>query len=111
MPSRSVPMTQEGREALDRGQYEVPRILYGFDATSGKILWSFDLHARDASYPSVADGVLYIGSGDGHLYALDAGTGKLKWQFRAGGAVFSAPCIADGVVYFGCDDGKVYALH
>src|SRR5262249_53985349 len=34
-----------------------------------------------ASWPAVADGVVYTGCRDAQLYALDATTGKEKWHF------------------------------
>jgi outer membrane protein assembly factor BamB len=62
------------------------------------------------SSPTIAGGMLYIGSSDGSLYALDADTGADGWSYATGGAVHSSPAIWEGVVYFGSDDGKVYAL-
>src|SRR5258708_2762885 len=32
------------------------------------------------SSPTIADGVVYFGSGDGNIYALDASSGALKWK-------------------------------
>ena len=33
--------------------------------------------------PSVSQGRVFVGSGDGYAYALEAATGKLLWRFRA----------------------------
>ena len=70
------------------------------------------------SSPSVANGVLYIGSNDNNLYAFDAagnssctGTPKVcspLWTTNAGG-VFSSPTIVSGRVYVGSYDGKLHA--
>jgi outer membrane protein assembly factor BamB len=62
------------------------------------------------SSPAVAGGVVYFGSGDGHLYALDAATGELRWKFKTGDVVHASPAYADGVVYFGSWDSRFYAL-
>src|SRR5439155_27216239 len=70
--------------------------------------------ARDvASSPAVANGVVYVGSGDHKVYALDATTGALLagWPYTTGGAVLSSPVVANGVVYVGSADHKVYALN
>ncbi|GAB6286528.1 MAG: hypothetical protein STSR0009_27290 [Methanoregula sp.] len=53
------------------------------------------------SSPAVANGVVYIGSGDTKLYAFDALTGAMKWQFPTGGFVDSSPAVANGIVYVG----------
>jgi serine/threonine-protein kinase len=59
--------------------------------------------------PTVADGVVYIGSSK-RVYALDAVTGKKRWAFDTGGTVEGTPTVADGVVYIGSFDHNVYAL-
>ena len=62
------------------------------------------------SSPTVANGVVYIGSGDQHLYALEAATGALRWVFATGDVVHGSPAVADGVVYIGSFDRNLYAL-
>ena len=61
--------------------------------------------------PTVADGMVYVGSNDTSLYALDATTGQILWKTFTGGTVGSTPAVAGGVVYVGSDDKKVYALN
>ena len=36
------------------------------------------------SSPAVANGVVYIGSGDGNVYALNASTGAKLWSYATG---------------------------
>jgi outer membrane protein assembly factor BamB len=64
--------------------------------------------------PAVADGSVYLGSGDHFFYALDAATGCLKWSYQAGAGMASknntpypvpAPVVGGGVVYFATEDG------
>src|SRR4029079_6217099 len=43
------------------------------------------------SSPAVANGTVYVGSGDGHLYALDLASGERRWRSDAGSAVNSSP--------------------
>ncbi|WP_326791860.1 serine/threonine-protein kinase [Streptomyces sp. NBC_00841] len=59
--------------------------------------------------PTVADGVVYIGSSK-RVYALDAVTGKKRWAFDTGGTVEGTPTVTDKVVYVGCSSKRVYAL-
>ena len=76
------------RYALDDAG--VPRILPhpfvdGFDHTSPR--------------PTLADGVLYVGSGDGGLHAVDATTGKRVWRFAASGKIRTDAFVAGPTVY------------
>ena len=107
---------------------------YAVDAATGKANWKFKtggerrftaqhLHgawpAREAmpdpfdvflSSPTLVNGAIYFGSGDGNLYALDAGSGQLKWKFATSDVVHASPAVADGTVYVGSWDSYFYAL-
>jgi len=57
-----------------------------------------------------AEGVVYIGSGNGVLYALESRTGKPLWKVKVGNSIISSPAIGwNGVIYFGAGN-KVYAV-
>jgi eukaryotic-like serine/threonine-protein kinase len=108
---------------------------YALDVNTGKLVWKFEtagekryaakhlhymLPKSEAmpdpwdfflSSPSVWNGVVYFGSGDGNVYALDAASGNLKWKFQTGDVVHSSPAIADGMLYIGSWDGYLYALN
>jgi outer membrane protein assembly factor BamB len=83
-----------------------------------KLLWSFSTGDYIYSSPVVANGVVYVGSGDGFLYAFDAAKCSAPcqplWssQINTTGDhhVDSSPAVADGVVYIGSDNGKFYAF-
>ncbi len=62
------------------------------------------------SSPVIAEGVVYIGSGDQHVYALDLKTGALRWKFRTGDVVHASPAVVGGLVYIGSWDRTFYAL-
>jgi outer membrane protein assembly factor BamB len=64
---------------------------------------------RQCSSPTIANGVVYVGTGDGYVYALKASDGTRLWRYLTGGAV-STPTVVNGVVYIGSADGYVYAL-
>jgi outer membrane protein assembly factor BamB len=81
--------------------------LHGLQPKSQTIADPYDVFL---SSPTVAGGVVYFGSGDGHLYALDAATGELRWKFKTGDVVHASPAYADGVVYVGSWDSYFYAL-
>ncbi len=58
----------------------------------------------------MANGVVYIGSGDHNVYALNASTGAKLWSYTTGDTVYSSPAVANGVVYVGSFDNNVYAF-
>src|SRR6202041_1190794 len=84
--------------------------VYGLNATTGAVLWSYAAGGWISS-PAIANGVVYVGSGFGKVYALNGNTGAKLWSYTTGGSVFSSPAIANGTVYVGSEDGKLYALN
>jgi len=107
---------------------------YAVDAATGKLKWRFKtagehrftathLHGTQPvaeampdpfdcylSSPSIWQGTVYFGSGDGNIYALDAASGVLKWKFKTGDVVHSSPTIAGGILFIGSWDSYFYAL-
>jgi eukaryotic-like serine/threonine-protein kinase len=62
------------------------------------------------SSPTVAGGMVYVGSGDGNVYALDAESGVSRWKFQTGNVVHASPAVAYDTVYIGSWDSFFYAL-
>ncbi len=84
----------------------VSTLVQAWNATTGNAI---------GSSPAVANGVVYVGSGDHKLYAFKAdGCGQptcsFLWTASAGGAIESSPAVANGVVYVGSFDDKLYAF-
>jgi outer membrane protein assembly factor BamB len=100
--------------------------LYKLDRATGRETWRFDLgdaqvarvlpHAAVFDYdyhapkPLLADGVVYVGSGDGALYAVDDVDGRRKWRFATGDKIRVGAVLAGDRVITGSLDGKVYAI-
>ncbi|HET9722476.1 MAG TPA: PQQ-binding-like beta-propeller repeat protein, partial [Actinomycetota bacterium] len=103
-------------------------VLYAVSASTGARLWSvrvWDPEARDEYLcsegvcpgPSVANGVVYVGSPGrdryrypGKLFALDAATGRQLLERNVSRQVMSTPAVADGMVFVASLDGKLYAF-
>lgn len=107
---------------------------YALDENTGQLKWKFStggerrfeakhIHGMEPaaetmpdpfdfylSSPSVWNGSVYFGSGDGNIYALDASSGALKWKFHTGDVVHASPAIADGTIFIGSWDTYFYAL-
>ena len=75
------------------------------------LLWSYDTGDVIESSPAIADGVVYVGVGDGTLLALDFDTAAMQWSYTAGALIGeSSPAVADGTVYVGDLDGVLHAV-
>src|SRR5262249_35838863 len=75
-----------------------------------KVQWTFHTNGPVLASPTIADGVVYIGSSDGRFYGLDLRTGSKKWEFKTGARVTSSAAVANGIVFFESFDGNFYAL-
>jgi len=129
-PVPATPAVADGRVFV--GSYDGK--FYALDARTGATAWKFvtggerrfeakGLHGMQPrnqtfadpfdvflSSPVVAQGMVYFGSGDGHLYAVDAATGELRWKFQTGDVVHASPAYAGGVLYVGSWDSYLYAV-
>ncbi len=99
-------------ESRIRPEWEAMHI-YGIaplpPAASG-YLWSFKLGAGSDSSPTIANDILYIGSGK-KVIAVDTQSRKKLWEFETGGAVNSTPVVVNNVVYVASGDGHLYLLN
>ncbi|HEU4783647.1 MAG TPA: PQQ-binding-like beta-propeller repeat protein [Ktedonobacterales bacterium] len=104
-----TPAVSNGR--LYIGSYfDQDHSVYCLDAKTGKKLWSYLTGGAVLGTPTVANGIVYVGSQDNTLYALDARTGALRWRFAGSLMFLAAPLIHDDVVYAPSQDGYIYAL-
>ena len=63
------------------------------------------------SSPVVANGIVYISSGDGSFYALNASDGRFRLKFNTyTGGIQSSPAVNNREVYFTVS-GALYALN
>jgi outer membrane protein assembly factor BamB len=79
---------------------------------TNQTLWTFFAGGAIVSSPTVADGIVYVGSSNNITYALNASTSALVWKYTTGNSIIlSSAAVADGIVYIGSEDGDVYALN
>lgn len=95
-------------------------LLMGLNPANGDTLWTY--HGARKGYaaaPTVADGVVYLGSKDGRFHAVDALTGATQWIFEVGGpadtgtvraAILCSAAILSNRVFFGAENMHAYAL-
>jgi outer membrane protein assembly factor BamB len=74
------------------------------------IQWRKQTSGAVRSSPTIADGVLFIGSSDGILYALDANSGHDRWRYKADSAIASTPAVSGHGVFFSSYRGTFYSV-
>lgn len=88
--------------------------LYALDAADGERRWTAEFRTDTRSSPAVADGVVYVGNGDG-LSAVST-DGESLWRIafdgeREGGPYLdSSPAVGGGRVFVGASDGRLRAI-
>ena len=82
------------------------------DVSKLTLRWAFGFPDASAAWaqPSVASGVVYVGSQNGTVYAISANAGCIFWTFAATGGVRTAITIGNGLIYFGDTAANVYAV-
>jgi outer membrane protein assembly factor BamB len=78
------------------------------DDCSLEVAWSAPLggNAQPNSTPTVANGVVYVGEGNGgQVHAYDATNGDELWSGGGPAATYAAPIVAAGTVFAGSWDG------
>ncbi len=88
------------------------------DVPKLKVKWAFGFAdaATVFSQPTVVNGRLFFGSGNGTMYSLDAKTGCLYWTFKSQSQVRTAVTIAaigknQHAAFFGDGQATMYALN
>lgn len=90
----------------DLGDERVARILpHQLLANSGSFDWDFH-----GAKPVLADGVVYVGSGDGGMNAVAAADGKRIWRFQADGKIRAGALVDGSRLFFGTMSHFAYAL-
>ena len=86
--------------------------VYALNASTGEQIWKFSADDRIWATPTIANGIIYIGSVsvNGTVYALNATTGAQIWKFSTGESMWSSAAVVGNIVYFGSNDNNVYAV-
>ena len=101
--------------------------LYRLDRATGKEIWRYDLgdgrvsrvppgplvfdYDFHGARPTLSDGVLYIGAGDGGFHAVKAVDGSRVWRIQSNAKIRSTAAVAGDNVIFNTWDGWVCAVN
>ncbi len=110
--------------------------IYAFDAQTGTLLWRRQLNNMSMTTPVVADGLVFVGSGNqsfspsaqaadnnlnstgivrgtgpNAIYALNAATGAVAWSYSTPGENMPTFVFNNGVLYAANGNGMVYAFN
>jgi outer membrane protein assembly factor BamB len=78
---------------------------------NGSTLWTFETQGGAVSgTPVAAEGLVFVGGGQGTLFVLDASKGTLRYTFSTGGEIGGTPAFSGGVLFLGSADGNLYAI-
>lgn len=87
--------------------------IYGFNQKTGKQLWRVPTVGEDMSSLAERHGIVYEGTGDGHVLALNIHTGQQLWSTNVTGFdSMSSAAISGNLLYVGFSDPNyLYALN
>ena len=106
----SVPFTARAQSTFHgnvarTGVYESPG-----PGQQASVQWAFKTGGPIVTSPAIAEGVVYIGSLDGHLHAIDQETGQEIWKFKSRMPIASSPAVAGPTLYFVSSTGALAAI-
>ena len=77
---------------------------------NGKIKQSFDSDLPLSAGPTVAEGMIMVGTLEGEVFVFDADSGTVKWRAPVSSEVLADPLLHNGVVAVRCNDGRVFGF-
>ncbi len=98
---------------------DASQTLYALNAKTGKKIWQLNFDKTlpyewqfdyFQSSPTIANGKIFTGGGDGKLRIVDCKTGKEILQYATAARVRSTPAVTQSGIYFGDFSGKFYCL-
>ncbi len=73
-------------------------IFYALDAGTGEVKWKLNIYELGGT-PLVANGLVYVGDGEGYLNAIDAVSGQPAWRTNAGPWTYFAELEGNDLYY------------
>lgn len=102
----SSPVVHDGNIFIGTNDGQVHKIGY-----NGSIRESYELPAEIVSTPTVANGILIVGTLDNSLHGVNIQTGDEVWSIETEGSIFGSPIAVGDTVFVGDIGGQIYALN
>lgn len=84
---------------------------YALNSLTGHIQWKFHAAGPVSESAAVANGVLYVGDGNGYLYALNPKTGQeIATRFLSGSLAADFPVVVGKTIYQPDENGQLFAI-
>jgi eukaryotic-like serine/threonine-protein kinase len=110
-PASAPPSSPANEWRQFRGSPSLTGLSSSTVPTTLKVLWTYELGDIIESSAAIADGVVYVGGGNGDLAALDLESGKLKWKYTTGNLIGeSSPAVSADTVFVGDLGGLMHAV-
>jgi putative pyrroloquinoline-quinone-binding quinoprotein len=99
--SPDKPLVSSGRWPIFRADSGLNGIAVGSLTDKLSLSWSFKTKGEIRSSAVIGNGLVFFGSGDGHIYAIKQKTGQKVWAFQTKDAVEAPPCLINDMVVAG----------
>ena len=108
-PASSPESSNEWRQF--RGNHSLTGVADSAPPANLKLLWTYETGDSIESSAAIADGIVYVGVGNGDLIAVDLDSGALRWKYSTQSYIGeSSPAVGSGAVYVGDLDGTLHAV-
>lgn len=84
--------------------------VWALRADNGQRVWHRDIKHYIVGGPGTGDGLVLLGTADGHVLALARENGEVRWRSRVSGEPLAPPVAAAGVVVARTVDGRIYGF-
>ena len=94
-----------------RGNPRLTGVAASAPSATLQLLWTYDSGDRIDSSAAIADGVVYVGVGNGDLIAVNLASGALRWKYSTQNFIGeSSPAVGAEAVYIGDLEGTLHAV-
>jgi len=97
------------RDRLFVGSHE--GLFYALESRTGRVLWKRKIGSVSSRPVLASDqGLIYVGTDDGHVVALRPEDGSEKWRYATRGPVLESPIVSGDLLIMSNEADQVYAI-
>jgi outer membrane protein assembly factor BamB len=84
-------------------------IVQGYDAVTGRKIFSMDIEQPLMGKAVVADSTLFVAGSEGEIFALDSRNGRILWRKDLHSRIWASPALDESHLYVADNDGYLRA--